>query len=161
LIIGLVVLGVIACDQRSTTAPSQLLGTLKPGFVFDPGTSGQGCWPISSTCHDRELEGFEVSRGGSALSAYYHNTWGDADCGRIINLAFERLYNGGARFWTDPPDTLTSGDSHRTLNPQIMHITQNAWGKGDLEIAKTLIHEASHLLGFNHPTAYFFEDTCM
>jgi hypothetical protein len=79
-------------------------------------------------------------------------------------MAFDRLgTTDGIMYWTDPPAGGGDyGDSHRTINPQLIHVTALAWSGGNYEeLARTVIHEASHLLGFNHPDAYLYEDSCM
>lgn len=124
----------VGCDRAPATSP---LLPQRPSLTSDPGYNGEGCYPISAVCQDSALDAAGVTRAYGAINGFYFNSYNDTDCSNIINMVFDRLGSGNVRFWTNPPDTNTSGDSHRTITPQLIHITQNAWAKGDEEIART------------------------
>ena len=127
-----------------------------PLFSYDG--SGTGCWPPSDTCHERPFTSEESQQALNAITTWYHNSLGIPECDNIISMAFDRIYTQNAHFWSDPPANY-AGDSHRTLDPQLIHITALAMQTNEA-FGRAMIHEASHLAGFNHPTAYYFEDEC-
>ena len=158
-VVCVVLFGYSCTDQPTTPrAPSALSG---PSATSDP-WNGQGCWPISDICHDTALTQQQVQLIDLNLNTYYHNSTGDPVCDEIIGRAFDRLYSAPSniRRWTDPPPDY-SGDSHRSVDPQVIHMTDWAFTHGGEQLSRSVVHEAAHLLGFNHPSAYLYEDSCM
>ncbi len=153
---GLALVTLASCSDRAGNVVEPVRVSGAPAFTYD-GT-GTGCGPISDTCHDRPLTSEEAQRTINAIAARYHNGSNDSECEWIINLAFERIYSGNAKYWVDPPAGYY-GDAHRTVDPQIIHVTALSFSTDD-NVARAMIHEAAHLRGFNHPTAYYMEDEC-
>src|SRR6266404_3170703 len=110
---GLAMGALVSCSDQAANVVDPVRVPRAPVFTYD-GT-GTGCWPISDTCHDRPLTSDEAQQAINAISARYHNFWIYPECEWIINMAYDRIYNGYARYWVDPP-TGYYGDSHRTID---------------------------------------------
>ena len=119
------------------------------------------CWPISSVCEDRPLTTNEKNRITS-LSMNI-NTAGDPRCSQIRSQAINDVSNDAVRMWTAGPEEYDPddyyGDRHNV--PGITHITANALNS-NLELMRTLIHEAAHAIGVTDDgDAAQLEESCL